>query len=333
MKETNFLCYSTFKNTSDLNKVVFKISKEKKITDILARVGSPKNLMEAHKVIKSNPDNISLELGPETLDTLSSNIIRGRFKFYPPQHVIAPQKSREKRPFSIISSTDKIVYQAIKQQLHLLFGGPLLGYSHRFRPSRSCHSAFNQIKIQFGRLNWAVKGDINNCLENIKFSTFYPLIRLHVTDKGFEALIRKFFKAGYTINELQEVSGNITHNRSIKPILINIIFHELDKFIVKEENKVKARYKQTFRRNSKRDPTTPIKNRIPNYTYSLNNTSIKYIRYENDFIVGVGGGKKFCKSIKNKITEFLYEKLGLTLSTNKTKITNLISDRVIFLGA
>ena len=49
---------------------------------------------------------------------------------------------------------------------------------------------------------------------------------------------------------------------------------------------------------------------------------IKYVRYADDFIIGVIGSKSDCEAIKEDIKNFLGEKLKLTLSEEKTLITH-----------
>ena len=49
---------------------------------------------------------------------------------------------------------------------------------------------------------------------------------------------------------------------------------------------------------------------------------IKYVRYADDFIIGVIGSKADSETIKEDIKNFLYDKLKLTLSEKKTLITH-----------
>ena len=58
---------------------------------------------------------------------------------------------------------------------------------------------------------------------------------------------------------------------------------------------------------------------------------MKYIRYADDFIIGVCGSKAECDVIKKDIAKFMEEKLKLELSDEKTLITNA-KDRAAFLG-
>jgi len=57
-----------------------------------------------------------------------------------------------------------------------------------------------------------------------------------------------------------------------------------------------------------------------------------YVRYADDFLVGVIGSYTLAKTIKSKISMFLKDKLEIELSEDKTKITNPMIDPVFFLG-
>jgi hypothetical protein len=57
-----------------------------------------------------------------------------------------------------------------------------------------------------------------------------------------------------------------------------------------------------------------------------------YVRYADDWIVGVRGNLEDCKILLEKIRVFLLENLKLNLSEKKTIITNARLNRAIFLG-
>ena len=65
--------------------------------------------------------------------------------------------------------------------------------------------------------------------------------------------------------------------------------------------------------------------------FLIGSNHIQYVRYADDFIVGVIGSHEDAKKLKQDLTAFLKEKLGLTLSAEKTKITNT-AENARFLG-
>lgn len=58
----------------------------------------------------------------------------------------------------------------------------------------------------------------------------------------------------------------------------------------------------------------------------------RYVRYADDFIIGITGSKSDAEKIKGRIHTFLKEKLHLELSIEKTLITNASSEAAKFLG-
>jgi hypothetical protein len=71
-----------------------------------------------------------------------------------------------------------------------------------------------------------------------------------------------------------------------------------------------------------------ISSRIHN---DANYRNCKYIRYADDFIIGILGPRSMAVEIQNKVNIFLKEELKISLSLNKTKITH-ISKYIEFLG-
>lgn len=59
---------------------------------------------------------------------------------------------------------------------------------------------------------------------------------------------------------------------------------------------------------------------------------ITYVRYADDWVLFVRGTKEDADKAKNLAAKFLKEKLGLTLSQEKTKITDLYKNKANFLG-
>lgn len=59
---------------------------------------------------------------------------------------------------------------------------------------------------------------------------------------------------------------------------------------------------------------------------------MRYVRYADDFLVGIAGSREDCKIARSEIAEFLKEKLDLTLNVDKTKITHARDDSASFLG-
>merc|ERR1712060_565697 len=64
-----------------------------------------------------------------------------------------------------------------------------------------------------------------------------------------------------------------------------------------------------------------------------NGFRIYYVRYADDFLIGVNGNEIIAKTLRLKIEEFLKSELRLLLNVSKTKITSAITNRAFFLGS
>jgi retron-type reverse transcriptase len=135
----------------------------------------------------------------------------------------------------------------------------------------------------------------------------------------------------------------------MSPILANIYMTELDTFMEdyktrfdsepfkrnasKEYEKIARRYRKAKKQLDSGDPTRDdirefkeaqrLKLSTP-YADVLdeNFKRIQYNRYADDFIVGVIGSKQDALQVKEDIRRFLAERLKLTLSDEKTKVTH-----------
>lgn len=72
--------------------------------------------------------------------------------------------------------------------------------------------------------------------------------------------------------------------------------------------------------------------RIPSRIHNeVGYRNCKYIRYADDFVIGIQGPNSMAIEIRDKVKDFLKHKLNVELSLEKTKITH-ISKGIDFLG-
>jgi hypothetical protein len=137
--------------------------------------------------------------------------------------------------------------------------------------------------------------------------------------------------------------GNVT-----SPILNNIYLHQLDLFmsdLIESFNQNKNRRKSPdFRRieyqMEKATGDIPTLKKLRKELWKVNSKDpfdpnfrrLYYIRYVDDFVVGVVGSHEDTIEIRNKIDAFLKNELKLTLSSEKTSITHFSKNPIFFLG-
>lgn len=286
----------------------------------------------------------------------------------PARREYIPKKSNpnKKRPLGIPSGNDKLIQEIVRLILESIYEPTFSMNSHGFRPKRSCHTALKQIQNTFTGTHWFVEGDIEACFDSFDHHVMIGLIRRRIDDEAFIALIWKFLKAGYMEQwTFHRTYCGTPQGSGISPILANIYLNELDKFMasLKKEFDVGSPYKRKFSheylaaryqmykyRDANEEKwaamndaerrecaktlrvlrqavmSTPVKN-----PKDSGYKAIQYVRYADDFIVGVIGSKADAETVKAAIRKFLADELKLKLSDTKTKITHT-GDRARFLG-
>jgi len=209
-----------------------------------------------------------------------------------------------------------------------------------------------------------LEGDIKAAYDSINHGVLLDLLRRRIKDEKFIQLINKALKAGYMENTRLSISMIGTPQGSVvSPILANIYFHELDKFVenyirtldsinglskpktTTEYNALATQYlkiqkeliscQDTDRRLLLIKDLRRIKlQRVQVRAYQDGTVPIHayYVRYADDWIVGVNGPRYIAEDLKEQIALFLKKNLQLELSEEKTKLTTLKETNGYFLG-
>jgi group II intron reverse transcriptase/maturase len=320
----------------------------------------------AYERIKSKPGNMTPGTDGETLDGFSLKTIRGiieamrseSFQFHPVRQSFIPKANGKMRKLGIPSAKDKIVQQAIYMILEAIYDSPDAPYfrvtSHGFRPNHSCHTALREIRESWSASNWFIEGDIRACFDEVDHLTLISILRKKIKDERFINLIWKLLNAGYMdLHGVRKDSLVGTPQGSIvSPILANAYLHELDEFMETlrakhEKGKAKARNPHYHRLSEKKrvmvkqgktktrefKELTAEMRRLPSRIVDDPHfIRLKYLRYADDWIIGLCGSQELAEGIKLEVKHFLSETLKLTLSEEKTRITNAKTEEAFFLG-
>lgn len=320
----------------------------------------------AYERIKSEPGNMTQGTDRETLDGFSMDEINQlvqemqteKYQCKPVRRTYIPKSNGKLRKLGIPSVRDKIVQEVVRIILEAVYDSPHGSYfkdtSHGFRRERSCHSALRDIQRRWTGVTWFLEGDIQNCFDDIDHEILVEVLKEKIIDERFLNLIRKILKAGYQdLDEVRKDSlAGTPQGGIVSPILANIYLHKLDEFVEKvqaelekgikrkhnleykrlqdrrlylaKQGKTKTRAYQELGVRMKKLPSMDTKD--PNFI------RVKYIRYADDWIIGVTGPRKLAEEIKRKVRSFLRTELKLALSEKKTVITNARTQEAKFLG-
>ena len=332
-------------------------NKEFIVTDKLYKILYDKELYyTAYNKLKSKPGNMTPGIVPTTLDGMSVEVVEeiiqslkdGTFKFQPGRRVMSPKASGGERPLTIAPPRDKLVQECIRMILEAIYEPSFDNNSHGFRPNRSCHTALRALRQRFVMAKWFIEGDISKCFDSIDHNRLMNLLAKRIKDQRFLDLIRKALKAGYM--EFRKYSHSVAgtpQGSIISPILANIYLSELDTFVAKLKKEfdigVKATINPVYRILSKhKERAKNMKDKLRLHRELLKTPSkldidpnfkkLEYIRYADDWIIGVRGSKENCVRIMENIRIFLKDELNLELSETKTKIINAKKEFAEFLS-
>ena len=128
-------------------------------------------------------------------------------------YIAKKSNPKKKRPLGIPTFTDKLVQEALRMILEAIYEPLFLDCSHGFRPKRSCHTALDKLKYQFGGVRWFVEGDIKGCFDNINHDALVGFIGSKVKDNHSQKLLSFRYNIDTNRVEARFTDGSAVANR------------------------------------------------------------------------------------------------------------------------
>ena len=261
---------------------------------------------------------------------------------------IPKKRSTKKRPLGLPVFTDKLVQEVLRMILEAIYEPNFSNCSHGFRPGRDCHTALKSMKMEFSGVSWFIEGDIKGCFDNIDHHVLIDIIGSKIKDARFIQLIWKFLKAGYMEDwKYHSTYSGCPQGGIVSPLLSNIYLNELDRFAQKTADEffkprdrvrtpeyahiaAKKDYAQKLLKTATGQKKAELLKKVKFLKSELRKVPctsktdkvMKYVRYADDFIIGVKGDRTDCERIKRQFSEFIRDKLKMELSEDKTLITH-----------
>lgn len=327
-------------------------------------ISNLKNLTAAYELIKSKPGNMTKGIEPTTLDGISMGYLlriqkhlkAGTYEFKPARRIQIPKPGKkETRPLTVASPREKIVQKAIQLVMEPTFENIFLEYSHGFRPNKGTRTAIQYLDSQFQSVHCIIEADFSQAFPSIPHEELLKLLREKIKCDKTIKIIRSGLKAGYVeFGRLHEDSVMGTPQGSIlSPLLCNIYLHELDVFMetlkekynkgdsrkssteyMKLQNKAKYWRKRGYDKRNHLEYKKLLRElrNIPSKVRDESYTRIHYVRYADDFIIGVEGSAQQAQRILRETQEFAEKTLKLNFNPEKTGITKYSERPVSFLG-
>lgn len=292
-------------------------------------------------------DGMSLQ----KIDKLIEDLRNERYEWTPVKRVYIKKKSGKMRPLGIPTWSDKLLQEAMRQIMEAYYEPQFNEHSHGFRPGRGCHTALSEIQTWKGT-RWFIEGDISKCFDTIDHDVLIEILGKSIKDNRFLRLVGNMLKAGHLEDwKYNKTISGTPQGGIISPLLANIYMNQFDKWLdndlLPKFNIGKRQMSNTKYNKLNHAIATCIENgdietaqrlkierrNIPSVnTYDENYRRLRFVRYADDFILGFTGSKSEADTIKHEISEFLNTKLNLTLSEEKTLITNATTDSARFLN-
>jgi RNA-directed DNA polymerase len=211
------------------------------------------NIQEAVKAVISNKgapgiDEITTEEIKGVMEKLwpriKQEILEGKYRPLPVKRIEIPKPDGNGvRKLGIPTVLDKIIQQAIYQEIMYAFESTFSEYSYGFRRGRRAQQAVLKAQeyIREG-YEWVVDIDLEKFFDKVNHDILMSRVARKVEDKKILLLIRKFLQAGMMQNGLESATEEGTpQGGPLSPLLSNIMLDDFDKELEKRRLRF-ARY-------------------------------------------------------------------------------------------
>ena len=316
-------------------------------TDLMSTVLKRENILLAYRNIKANTgsntagtDGLTIKdigrLSPEDVVTKVRFILTGSKYGYRPRpvrRVEIPKPNGDMRPLGIPCIWDRLVQQCIKQVMEPICEAKFSEHSYGFRPNRSVEHAIAETcqRLQKSNLHYVVEFDIKGFFDNVNHQKLlHQIYSLGIHDECLKSKIKRILKAPVKMpdGKLACPEKGTPQGGIISPLLANIVLNELDHWIESNWENNPVVYKYSVGKGAKGSE-------IKSSGYkAMRKTKLKemhIVRYADDFRI-------FCRTkteaerTKIAITQWLYERLKLEVSPEKTRVVNVKRKYSEFLG-
>lgn len=261
------------------------------------------NLNKAYKQVKRNKgkggiDGMQVDkLLPflrENQRSLIQKIREGKYKPNPVRRVEIPKETKgEYRQLGIPTVVDRVIQQAIAQELTPIYEEQFSENSFGFRPGRGAHDALRQCQknVDEGYV-YVIDMDLEKFFDTVSQSKLIEVLSRTIKDGRVISLIHKYLNAGVIADGIFErTEVGMPQGGPLSPLLSNVMLNELDK--------------------------------------ELERRGHRFVRYADDCMILCKSKKSAERTLRN-IIPFIEGKLFLKVNRKKTEVAHI--SKVKYLG-
>lgn len=249
---------------------------------------------------------------------------------------------------------ERIVQEIIYEILASIYEPSIINERYKFQSNQNCHIALKRIKQTFQDINWTLTGTLIDDLDPIHYLKLIQILRKRIRDERFLNLIQKLLRAGYLRENDQSISKyklTFPQQKISLRIFKNLYLSEFDQRILDHKKQwenqgknIRSQELKGFINQLKKSSSNRISRVIRlnklkleslNSPYSdkrYKKLKVEYLRYSNNWIIGISGPKSLVYKIHKSVIQFLIQELKLNISNNQILITDIQKNPTRFLG-
>ena len=266
---------------------------------LLERILHKDNLNRAFKRVKANKGAAGIDgmTVDEMLPYLKEHqrewldrIYAGKFTPSPVRRVEIPKPDGGVRKLGIPTVTDRLLQQAIAQQLMPIYEPLFADGSFGYRPNRSAKDAIFKVKeyAEQGYI-YAVVLDLSKYFDTLNHDILINLLRQEISDERVIQLIKRYLKSGVMDNGVvMPTDEGSPQGGNLSPLLANIYLNEFD--------------------------------------HEFERRNVPTIRYADDIIL-LAKSPRAAERLLDSCTRYLEGNLKLTVNKDKSHTVYLFSNR------
>lgn len=332
----NFIIETNKVDSRTINIAVIKTISNTKILELAYNL----NKLKKSSLTKGHTNETIDGYSKFSFDSATKLLQAGKFKFSSARVMEIPKKNGNIRKLLVTSFRERVIQKAMQMVIEPMYEPHFLEYSHGFRPGKGTHTALKYIDTKFKGVKWLINIEISRCFSKINHKKLIKILERKIKCNKTIALIKSLIKAGHISTKGLATQGDIdTSEESVlSPLMCNVYLHELDTFM----NSLITRYSKGKERRRNREYTKLINSKrakdlskvqikeinkkarlLPSKDmHDSNYVKIHYVRYADNFIVGLISDKQTAEIVYSEIKNFLKEELNLQINKDKSSLTH-----------